>query len=418
MLTGSWKMARLLWLFIVFCFLAGCRRGDWSLPVALPAMVMPQGTAGTTRITVARTGDFRGEIAFSISGLPAGATAEFAPARIANAQKETVLTLAVESTVTAGTHTLRVVATDGKRTKEVALTVVVQVGQDPFQTKAEGLPIEQATECTVSVEAGESLQKKIDGAAEGAIVCIKAGVWRENLVTSKSVTLRGSGATVTVLQGAVEGRPVLQIGGDAHAAVNVENLTVRNARGKSTDCVSVYPAAPVTVCPDGVAIHGRFEVTLRNLHVVDKGRMGIYVTDYARVSITNCRVSGSGRIGLFVRRYAVAVVEGVIIQRNNEGVNIADSAEVSLSDSRVEGSTSYGILAGGQPAVSLQRCTIAENGRNGLVLWYSPRVSLISCLISNNQGWGIVKMSPYSGVLTVDPETQMRDNERSGIGSL
>jgi nitrous oxidase accessory protein len=45
--------------------------------------------------------------------------------------------------------------------------------------------------CTVTVQAGESIQAAIDAAEEGAVVCLAEGTWEENIEIGKGLTLRG-----------------------------------------------------------------------------------------------------------------------------------------------------------------------------------------------------------------------------------
>lgn len=85
--------------------------------------------------------------------------------------------------------------------------------------------------CTVTVQPGQSIQKAIDEAKEGAVICLESGTWNENLTVKKSLTLRGAGHDLTILDG--------NNLGDAHgitivtsnAQVTIRGLTVRNFGG-------------------------------------------------------------------------------------------------------------------------------------------------------------------------------------------
>jgi nitrous oxidase accessory protein NosD len=46
-------------------------------------------------------------------------------------------------------------------------------------------------DCTVTVEPGQSIQEAINKAPAGAVICLTAGTWQENVVIEKSLTLRG-----------------------------------------------------------------------------------------------------------------------------------------------------------------------------------------------------------------------------------
>lgn len=44
--------------------------------------------------------------------------------------------------------------------------------------------------CTVTLSPGNSIQEAINGAAPGAVICLAAGEWQENVSIEKSLTLR------------------------------------------------------------------------------------------------------------------------------------------------------------------------------------------------------------------------------------
>lgn len=52
---------------------------------------------------------------------------------------------------------------------------------------------QETTECTAILQAGESIQALIDLAEEGAVICLAAGTWNENIKLEKPLTLRGDG---------------------------------------------------------------------------------------------------------------------------------------------------------------------------------------------------------------------------------
>ena len=63
--------------------------------------------------------------------------------------------------------------------------------------------------CTVDVVAGQSIQNAIDGAPTGATVCVGPGTYQENLlITKDGISLKGSGAGITVLEPPAKPRSV------------------------------------------------------------------------------------------------------------------------------------------------------------------------------------------------------------------
>jgi len=114
----------------VLGLLAGCSSASFNLPKTLTAMSIPQGRSATQKITITRTGDFKGEVEFTVTGAPTGMTAKFDPVKTTTTGTETTLTLTVGDAVAVQKYTLKVVATSGKTKKEVPLEVNVLVKPD------------------------------------------------------------------------------------------------------------------------------------------------------------------------------------------------------------------------------------------------------------------------------------------------
>jgi parallel beta-helix repeat protein len=112
---------------------------------------------------------------------------------------------------------------------------------------AAGALAEEARECTVTVQPGQSIQAAIAGAQEGAVICLGEGSWQENLKIEKALTLRGQGAQKTVIDGIQEGYPVVWVVGAQPIEVKLEGLKVTGAEGGCAD----WP-----ICAFGVLIQG------------------------------------------------------------------------------------------------------------------------------------------------------------------
>jgi subtilase family serine protease len=98
----------------------------FTLAASPTSLSVRQGTSGTSTITTTVSGGFSSAVALTASGQPAGVTATFNPTSLAAPGSGTsVLTLAVASTVAAGTYPITVTGTGGgiTHTATVSLTV-------------------------------------------------------------------------------------------------------------------------------------------------------------------------------------------------------------------------------------------------------------------------------------------------------
>jgi len=96
-----------------------------------------QGATATTSITVLPVNNFSGAVALSISGLPAGVTAAFSPASLANGSGTSTLTFtaATNATVPATPAMITVTGTSGTITKTTTFSLTV-VGRPDFSVSA------------------------------------------------------------------------------------------------------------------------------------------------------------------------------------------------------------------------------------------------------------------------------------------
>jgi cellulose 1,4-beta-cellobiosidase len=90
-----------------------------------------QANTGASAITVAPVFNFAGDVALSVTGLPAGVTASFAPASIAGSNGTSTLTFAASATATAGPATVTVTGTSGILQHSIPISLNV-VGRPEF----------------------------------------------------------------------------------------------------------------------------------------------------------------------------------------------------------------------------------------------------------------------------------------------
>ena len=97
---------------------------DFTLNATPSSQTVPQGGAANYSLTVTPVNGFNSTVAFSLTGLPTGATASFAPTSVTGSGNAT-LAVSTAASTPAGTYSLVVTGTSGSLSHMVTVTLVV-----------------------------------------------------------------------------------------------------------------------------------------------------------------------------------------------------------------------------------------------------------------------------------------------------
>ncbi len=131
--------------------------GTLALTVPSPAVSVTVGGSGTTSLTIARGGSFTGTVSLSVSGLPSGVTASFAPSTLDATQTTSVLTVTAGTTASAGAATLTVSASgSGVTTQTASVQLVVTQPAITILATPTALDIVAGSSSNVTISIGRS----------------------------------------------------------------------------------------------------------------------------------------------------------------------------------------------------------------------------------------------------------------------
>ena len=206
-------------------------------------------------------------------------------------------------------------------------------------------------DCVVTVRPGESIQEAIDAAEAGAAICLTPGVWNENVVIDKSLSIVGAGVGRTTIEAVSYFDPTIEVLADDTGAMNVklEGLTITGGGGSS-----------------GVQVNGSASVAIERCDISGK-QFGVQVFDSASVALTDCSIS----------------------ENTHRGLVLEDSATADVSGCRISGNGALGVWISGSAEATLRECDMSGNGGHGFWLRDGARVALIDCLVSRNRGHGL-----------------------------
>ena len=103
---------------------AGAPTPDFSITATPASQTVTAGAGTSYTTTVAASGGFTGVVAFSISGLPTGASASFNPTSVTGSGSSTI-SVSTSTTTPAGTYTLQITGTSGTLVHSTTVNLVV-----------------------------------------------------------------------------------------------------------------------------------------------------------------------------------------------------------------------------------------------------------------------------------------------------
>lgn len=227
--------------------------------------------------------------------------------------------------------------------------------------------------CPVTVRPGESIQGIIDAAETGAVICLARGIWAENLMIAKSLTLKGAGAGRTTIQGARYAHPAVQIAAPESESISVllEGLTVTGADGSS-----------------GVSI-GCAKVEIRGCNL-SRSWYGVEVGDSAHLTLSDSAVFENAQRGLVLAGSARASINGSRISGNmGPGIWLSGSAEATFLDCDISGNAGHGLWLRDEARAELSGCSVSGNEGQGLWLRERSEARLLGSSISRNRDQGV-----------------------------
>ncbi|MFF7353829.1 right-handed parallel beta-helix repeat-containing protein [Streptomyces filipinensis] len=301
-----------------------------------------------------------------------------------------------------------------------------------------------------------SLAAALEAAADGDVLTIAPGTYRENLVIQRAVTLRGpEGSPGSVRLAPVDGVPLT-----VRASAVVQDLHVEG-QDAAAPALLVEEGMPevmdvriVTRSAVGIEVRGGARPTVRRCTVDNPAGIGIAVLDGASGVFEECEVVAAGQAGVAVRggarprleRCRVHHASGTGLTATGEnssleavgceiyevrgaGVQVTQRATAQLTDCDVHRTTTDGVTLDTDAVLTLADChihdipenavdlrsrsvltltrtTVRQFGRNGLSVWDpGTRVDANQCEIFDSTG-------DYPAVWVSDGATAVLDSCR------
>ncbi|MFD4872795.1 right-handed parallel beta-helix repeat-containing protein [Streptomyces sp. NPDC058420] len=215
-----------------------------------------------------------------------------------------------------------------------------------------------------------SLAAALEAAAEGDVLTVAPGTYRENLVVARSVTLRGpEGSPGSVRIAPLDGVPLT-----VRASAIVQDLHVE---GQDS-------AAPALLVEDGAP-------ELTDLRIVTRSASGIEVRGGARPTVRRCTVDNPAGIGIAVLDGGGGVFEECeVVSAGQAGVAVRDGGHPRLERCRVHHASGVGLSATGEnSALEAVGCEVYETRGSGVQITGRATAHLTDCDVHRTTADGV-----------------------------
>ncbi|MFE4546083.1 right-handed parallel beta-helix repeat-containing protein [Streptomyces sp. NPDC056785] len=282
-----------------------------------------------------------------------------------------------------------------------------------------------------------SLAAALEAAADGDVLTVAPGTYRENLVVERAVTLRGpEGSPGSVRIAPVDGVPLT-----VRASAVVQDLHVEG-QDSAAPALLVEEGTPelldvriVTRSSAGIEVRGGARPTVRRCTVDNPAGVGIAVLDGGGGVFEECEVVSAGQSGVAVRgggrprlercrvhhasgaglsatgenssleavgcevyevkgsgvqitgRAAAHLTDCDVHRTTSDGVTLDTDAVLTLADCRIHDIPENAVDLRSRSVLTLTRTTVRKFGRNGLSVWDpGTRVDANQCEIFDSTG--------------------------------
>ncbi|MFB7914451.1 right-handed parallel beta-helix repeat-containing protein [Streptomyces sp. NPDC056061] len=215
-----------------------------------------------------------------------------------------------------------------------------------------------------------SLTAALEAAADGDVLTVAPGTYRENLVLHRAVTLRGPEGSV----GSVRIAPVDGVPLTVRASAVVTDVHVE---GQDS-------TAPALLVEDGAP-------DLADLRIVTRSAAGIEVRGAARPTVRRCTVDNPAGAGIAVLDGAGGVFEQCeVVSAGQSGVSVRDGAHPRLERCRVHHASGAGLSVTGEGSgLEAVGCEVYEIKGSGIQVSARAAAHLTDCTVHRTSADGV-----------------------------
>ena len=300
----------------------------------------------------------------------------------------------------------------------------------------------------VQVEAGESIQNAIDAAADGSIITIAQGTYRERLTVGKPITLRGAGWDKTIikpekaggftveekdeffrkLEATTDPRERMKLATEiAGPRLQPPTITVKSTDGVTIEKLKVSGPATASdgnaIAPDTlVMLDGATQTKIRDCAVLGPYGNGITVTNGSSAEISGTLVAAMWGSGIQIAKATTVTLSDSDIRNcYHRGVTISsdkatvkncrisgsawhgiryDHCSPSIIDNHIFANARSGIYASGNTAATVRGNIFTKNEMDGISCWFNNVDNIEANIFADNLREGLAVLGDSKPTLS------------------
>ena len=274
------------------------------------------------------------------------------------------------------------------------------------------------------------IQAAIDAVPEGATIVIKAGLYEENLLIRKSLSLQAIEGENVVVKSATESVPTLLIVSGRPIQVNVTGLTILPAQEHQGNGIEIMGTVAAHLgrntiqgYQDGILVLGKAEglsssrlTLIISENVIRDNKTGVVVWQSTGVTISKNMIQDNkapGGVGGIIlgNSQSIMVSDNHIQDNSGYGVGVLQSEAIQIRGNSIK-TNLLGILVGGSQAELLNN-QVEQNGvgvataADGSV---DSKVSLIGNRITHQENYGLAV--ERLDQVTICRQNNIRENQQ------
>lgn len=236
-----------------------------------------------------------------------------------------------------------------------------------------------------------SIQAAIDNASPGDIILVPPGIYYEQLVINKSITIKGENETTTIINGNASGI-CIQITADN---VVVTGFTIQNALIGIIIQSSNYTQTLeniITATSWESIILSQSSSNLITNNTISNNSKGIHLVLSSNNTISHNKIDSNYECGVLLNNSTNNLIESNGIHANHsKGIYLADSSGNLIAKNTITLSSDDGVILQRSQNNSLRENTVLNNFHCGFYLVDSENNTLGQNVLSTN-GWSGVQL--------------------------